>query len=139
MYSNLLGCDGERVYYDGCCMVSINGEFVAQGSQFTLQEVEVTVATVDLDDITSYRGAMGTRRAQVEYNIKSHFYIFGLILCLLVSANSMLSALLHPHKAVSTDQPTGLPRHTHHQDTLLYARRRDQFGPILLAVGLPPS
>ena len=65
MYSNLLGCDGDRVYYDGCCMVAANGEFVAQGSQFTLQEVEVTIATVDLDDVTSFRGAMGTRRAQV--------------------------------------------------------------------------
>lgn len=65
MYANLLGCDGERVYYDGCCMVAVNGEFVAQGSQFTLEEVEVTTATVDLDDITSYRGALGTRRAQV--------------------------------------------------------------------------
>ena len=68
LYSNLLGCDGDRVYYDGCCMVSLNGEFLAQGSQFTLQEVEVTVATIDLDDITSYRGAMGTRRAQVKYD-----------------------------------------------------------------------
>ena len=26
MYSNLIGCDGERVYYDGCCVIAINGE-----------------------------------------------------------------------------------------------------------------
>ena len=30
MYSNLIGCDGERVYYDGCCMIAVNGEIVAQ-------------------------------------------------------------------------------------------------------------
>ena len=30
MYSNLIGCDGERVYYDGCCLVAINGDIVAQ-------------------------------------------------------------------------------------------------------------
>ncbi len=26
MYSNLIGCDGERVYYDGCCLIAMNGE-----------------------------------------------------------------------------------------------------------------
>ena len=26
MYSNLIGCDGERVYYDGCCLIALNGE-----------------------------------------------------------------------------------------------------------------
>ena len=30
---------------------------LAQGSQFSLDEVEVVTATVDLDDVTSYRGA----------------------------------------------------------------------------------
>ena len=30
MYSNLIGCDGERVYYDGCCMIAMNGEILAQ-------------------------------------------------------------------------------------------------------------
>ena len=32
MYSNLIGCDGERVYYDGCCLIAVNGEIVAQVS-----------------------------------------------------------------------------------------------------------
>ncbi|XP_064397705.1 glutamine-dependent NAD(+) synthetase-like isoform X2 [Halichondria panicea] len=57
LYSNLIGCDGERVYYDGSCMIALNGEVLAQGSQFSLDEVEVITATVDLDDVTSYRGA----------------------------------------------------------------------------------
>ena len=26
LYSNLIGCDGERVYYDGCCLIALNGE-----------------------------------------------------------------------------------------------------------------
>ena len=64
MYSNLIGCDGERVYYDGCCLIAVNGEIVAQGSQFTLDEVEVTVATVDLDDVRSFRGARLSRGMQ---------------------------------------------------------------------------
>ncbi len=36
-------------------MIIINGKVVAQGSQFSLAEVEVVTATVDLDDVRSYR------------------------------------------------------------------------------------
>ncbi|EDO33760.1 predicted protein [Nematostella vectensis] len=57
MYSNLRGCDGERVYYDGCSFIAVNGKVVAQGAQFALQDVEVVTATVDLEDVHSYRGA----------------------------------------------------------------------------------
>ncbi len=39
MFANQKGCDGERVYYDGCAMIAINGEIVAQGTQFSLKEV----------------------------------------------------------------------------------------------------
>ena len=65
MYSNLIGCDGERVYYDGCCMIALNGDVLAQGSQFSLDEVEVITATVDLEDVRSYRGASLSRGMQV--------------------------------------------------------------------------
>jgi len=27
------------VYYDGCSLISVNGEFVAQGKQFSLEDV----------------------------------------------------------------------------------------------------
>ena len=36
LYSNQQGCDGDRLYYDGCAMILVNGEVVAQGSQFSL-------------------------------------------------------------------------------------------------------
>lgn len=36
LYANQQGCDGERVYYDGCCMIIVNGQVIAQGSQFSL-------------------------------------------------------------------------------------------------------
>ena len=67
VYSNLIGCDGGRLYFDGCCVVALNGEMVAQGPQFTLDEVSVTVATVDLDDVTSHRSNIGSRGPQVEH------------------------------------------------------------------------
>uniref|UniRef100_A0A1I8IBL7 Glutamine-dependent NAD(+) synthetase n=1 Tax=Macrostomum lignano TaxID=282301 RepID=A0A1I8IBL7_9PLAT len=57
LYSNLRGCDGERVYYDGSALVAMNGRLVAQSRQFALEEVEVTSATVDLEEIRNYRQA----------------------------------------------------------------------------------
>lgn len=36
---------------DGCSCVVVNGEVVAQGSQFSLKDVEVVVAQVDLDAV----------------------------------------------------------------------------------------
>ena len=56
LYSNQQGCDGEaRQYFDGCCLILLNGEVLAQGSQFSLSEVEVISATVDLDQMWDAR------------------------------------------------------------------------------------
>jgi len=41
VYANQQCCDGGRLYFDGCAMIVVNGHVVAQGSQFSLQEVEV--------------------------------------------------------------------------------------------------
>ncbi|KAK4488764.1 hypothetical protein RD792_004549 [Penstemon davidsonii] len=53
MYSNHQGCDGGRLYYDGCSCIVVNGDVVAQGSQFSLKDVEMAVAQVDLDAVCS--------------------------------------------------------------------------------------
>lgn len=53
LYANQQGCDGDRLYYDGCAMIVINGEIVAQGSQFSLNDVEVVTATVDIEEVRS--------------------------------------------------------------------------------------
>lgn len=55
LYSNQKGCDGDRLYYDGCACIVVNGNMIKQASQFSLQDVEVISATIDLDDIRSYR------------------------------------------------------------------------------------
>ncbi|KAF2247922.1 putative glutamine-dependent NAD(+) synthetase [Trematosphaeria pertusa] len=57
LYANQQGCDGDRLYYDGCAMVIVNGEIVAQGSQFSLNDVEVVTAVVDIEEVRSYRFA----------------------------------------------------------------------------------
>ncbi|OAL53871.1 putative glutamine-dependent NAD(+) synthetase [Pyrenochaeta sp. DS3sAY3a] len=57
LYSNQQGGDGDRLYYDGCAMIIINGEIVAQGSQFSLDDVVVVSATIDIEQVRSYRFA----------------------------------------------------------------------------------
>ncbi|GAB9464655.1 Nad+ synthetase [Globisporangium polare] len=64
LYANQQGCDGGRLYYDGCAVIVVNGQVVAQGSQFSVTDVEVVTATVDLDDVRSYRGSVSSRSEQ---------------------------------------------------------------------------
>ena len=39
-------------------MIACNGKIVAQGSQFSLNDVEVVTATLDLEDVRSHRAVM---------------------------------------------------------------------------------
>lgn len=55
LYANQQGCDGDRLYYDGCAMIVVNGKIVAQGSQFSLNDVEVVTAVVDIQEVRSAR------------------------------------------------------------------------------------
>lgn len=64
LYANQRGCDGGRLYYDGGAMIVVNGEVVAQGSQFSPREVEVVTAEVDLDRVRSLRAAVPSRMRQ---------------------------------------------------------------------------
>lgn len=84
MYANQRGCDAGRLYYDGSSLVCCNGELCgtitgssgvrtgadcgcvgsAQGSQFSLRDVEVVISCVDLDDVTRYRQAMHSFQEQ---------------------------------------------------------------------------
>ncbi|KAL4894517.1 glutamine-dependent NAD(+) synthetase [Aspergillus ambiguus] len=57
LYANQQGCDGDRLYYDGCAMIVVNGNIVAQGSQFSLNDVEVITATVDIEEVRTYRSS----------------------------------------------------------------------------------
>ncbi|GBG25937.1 Glutamine-dependent NAD+ synthetase [Hondaea fermentalgiana] len=64
LYANQLGCDGGRMLYDGCALIAVNGNIVAQGSQFSLADVEVITAVIDLEEIRAYRIAKASRGVQ---------------------------------------------------------------------------
>lgn len=71
VYANATGVDGEaRMMFDGSSMVISNGKVLAQGSQFSLSQVEVTVATVDIEEVRSFRSVHSRNiqgAAQPEY------------------------------------------------------------------------
>jgi predicted amidohydrolase len=52
VYANQQCCDGGRLYFDGSAMIIVNGQVVAQGSQFSLQEVEVVTGILPLTFFT---------------------------------------------------------------------------------------
>jgi NAD+ synthase (glutamine-hydrolysing) len=58
LYSNQRGCDGGRSYYDGGAIIVANGQVLAQAQQFSIHDVEVITATIDLDDVRSYRASI---------------------------------------------------------------------------------
>lgn len=99
LFSNLRGCDGQRVYFNGCSAVALNGEIISRGKQYSLQDVEVTTATIDLEDIRSYRISMRSRsnlaastptypRINVEIELSNHNDIY-------VQANMPIQWIYH--------------------------------------------
>ncbi|XP_037086411.1 glutamine-dependent NAD(+) synthetase-like [Pollicipes pollicipes] len=64
LFSNMRGGDGDRLYFNGCASICVNGQFAAVGRQFALEEVEVVTATVDLEEIRTYRNQVRSRQRQ---------------------------------------------------------------------------
>jgi NAD+ synthase (glutamine-hydrolysing) len=71
LYANQQGCDGDRLYYDGCAMIALNGLIIAQGSQFSLSDVEVVSATIDIEDVRAHR-ARSSRSMQAAGSERYH-------------------------------------------------------------------
>jgi NAD+ synthase (glutamine-hydrolysing) len=69
LYANQRGCDGGRLYFDGCSMIVVNGVVVAQAEQFGVEDVTVLVATVNVDDVLSYRTSLPSLGVQASQTI----------------------------------------------------------------------
>lgn len=67
IYANATGVDGDaRILFDGSSMIVVNGDVVAQASQFSLLPVEVTVATIDIEKVRSVRTSV-SRNVQASH------------------------------------------------------------------------
>jgi NAD+ synthase (glutamine-hydrolysing) len=61
LYSNLRGCDGNRIYFNGNSVIVRNGELVAQASEFSLKDVEVISSEISISSFKSYRKDLLTK------------------------------------------------------------------------------
>ena len=75
LYANMRGCDGDRLYFDGASLAMLNGELLAIGSQFSLQEVEVVTCTVNLDDIWTFRASKKGHQEPSGANLFHKIYV----------------------------------------------------------------
>lgn len=94
MYSNQQGCDGGRLYYDGCACIVVNGDVVAQGSQFSLKDVELVVAQIDLDAVASLRGSVSSFQEQASCKKKISSVAVPVRLCQSFNMKTTLSSPL---------------------------------------------
>jgi NAD+ synthase (glutamine-hydrolysing) len=59
------------LYYDGSAIIAVNGRIVAQGSQFSLSDIEVVSATIDIEDVRAHR-AKSSRSMQAATSERYH-------------------------------------------------------------------
>jgi NAD+ synthase (glutamine-hydrolysing) len=75
LYANQQGCDGDRLYYDGACLIALNGQILAQGSQFSLSDVEVVSATIDLEAVRAHRTSSSRRMQSAQAEAYERVYV----------------------------------------------------------------
>lgn len=80
VYANANGVDGEaRMMFDGSSMIVCNGRVFGQSRQFSLRNVEVLTATIDLETIRSHRSSISRNvqgAAQPDYiRVESDLYL----------------------------------------------------------------
>ncbi|RMJ13706.1 hypothetical protein CDV36_006629 [Fusarium kuroshium] len=68
------GGDGDRLYFDGSAMILCNGQVLAQSPQFSLNDVDIVTATVDLDEVRAYRSSI-SRAMQAAQNTRKYHRI----------------------------------------------------------------
>ena len=105
LFANQRGCDGksrpypnvfqyqhlfstgDRVYFPGDARIALNGDIIAMATPYSLSEVEVVTATIDLESIRVYRNMIRSRshhaaksdsypRAEVNlfFSFKAYFF-----------------------------------------------------------------
>jgi predicted amidohydrolase len=55
IYSNLVGCDGERLFFDGGSLIALNGKVISEEERFRLVNYSILTRNISLDEIRAYR------------------------------------------------------------------------------------
>jgi hypothetical protein len=132
LYSNQQGCDGDRVYYDGSALIASDGKLLAQGSQFALSDVVLSL---------SYRLKIGSGNCDSRSSGCPQFTWFiqftkctGCISTPLPENTNRHSSLTRSEWAETADATD--PRN---HSSLSYPSGGDCIGSCLLALGLPTT
>ncbi|XP_063602427.1 glutamine-dependent NAD(+) synthetase-like isoform X2 [Penaeus indicus] len=80
LYANQRGCDGGPGYYPGEAYIALNGAIVGRAAPYSLQEVEVVVAKVDLESVRRHKALIRSRcthaaRSEVYPRIQADFWL----------------------------------------------------------------
>lgn len=107
VYANHRGCDGNRLYFDGCSVICCNGQLLAQASQFSLNDVEVVTACVDLETVRSYRHHAASLQEQSsrtapwpiinirQFSLRSHKAMATPSMTDMIAESSMITTRIH--------------------------------------------
>ena len=108
LYSNLKGCDGERLYFDGGSLMAMNGKVVGETPTFTLDEIQLHYHDFNMNDITTHRMRSNSYQLKASHQVIKEFNVINVIevkikepaLSRLTSANSGIptKTLRYPRK-----------------------------------------
>ncbi|XP_042873828.1 glutamine-dependent NAD(+) synthetase-like, partial [Penaeus japonicus] len=80
LYANQRGCDGSLGYYAGEAYIALNGTIVGRAAPYSLQEVEVVVAKVDLEIVRRHKALIRSRcthaaKTEAYPRVKTDFWL----------------------------------------------------------------
>lgn len=80
LYANQRGFDGGQGYYPGEAYIALNGSIVGRAAPYSLQEVEVVVAKVDLESVRRQKALIRSRcthaaRSEVYPRVQADFWL----------------------------------------------------------------
>lgn len=105
VYSNMKGCDGERLYFDGGSFIGVNGSIVGMQDRFSLIDIEVLTSTINLDDITDYRLRGASIQMQSSKVKKIDIIKVDLDLKLRNNFNSLINNSININKIIDHSKP----------------------------------
>jgi NAD+ synthetase len=75
LYSNLKGCDGERLYFDGGSLIAMNGRVVGETPTFTLDDVQLHYHDFIMNDVTANRMRSNSYQLKASHQVIKEFNV----------------------------------------------------------------